>query len=209
MKKFPSSTCSDCFFYEQIIRKGKRISVRQYFQANIRNGIIYVSCQTETKRTDMKKTGQGSLNMRIIFRCMMEDGYYPTYEKTHILFNIDDNVAVLEYEEDILSVRIFFSIDEDEYDLFLEASNASMLESFIVKPAIMDNMKNIMFSCEMMCGTLREFRKFFPRGIQYLKEAISVHKNQMKRLILAEKVSSATISAAEDIYPNKGTKIVS
>ena len=157
----------------------------------------------------MKKTGQGSLNMRVIFRCMMEEGYYPTYENTHILFNIDDNVAVLEYEEDILSVRIFFSIDEDEYDLFLEASNAAMLESFIVKPAIMDNMKNIMFSCEMMCGTLREFRKFFPRGIQYLKEAISVHKNQMKRLILAEKVSSATISAAEDIYPNKGTKIVS
>ena len=157
----------------------------------------------------MKKTGQGSLNMRVIFRCMMEEGYYPTYENTHILFNIDDNVAVLEYEEDILSVRIFFSIDEDEYDLFLEASNAAMLESFIVKPAIMDNMKNIMFSCEMMCGTLREFRKFLPRGIRYLKDAISVHKLQMKRLILAEKVSSATISAAEDIYLNKGTKIVS
>lgn len=158
----------------------------------------------------MKKTGQSSLDMRAIFRCMMEDGYYPTYENSHILFNIDDNVAVLEYEGDILSIRIFFSIEEDSYDLFLEASNAAMLESFIVKPAIMDNMKNIMFSCEMMCGTLREFRKFFPRGIQYLKDAISVHKLQMKRLILTEKVSSATISAAEDAYPfNKGSKIVS
>ena len=158
----------------------------------------------------MKKAVQSSLNMRVIFRCMMEEGYYPTYEKTHILFNIDDNVAVLEYEEDILSIRMFFSIEEDEYDLFLEASNAAMLESFIVKPAIMDNMKNIMFSCEMMCGTLREFRKFLPRGIQYLKEAISVHKLQMKRLILAEKVSSATISAAEETYSfKKGTKIVS
>lgn len=158
----------------------------------------------------MKKTGHGSLNMRVIFRTMMESGYYPTYEKEHILFNIDDNVAVLEYEENILSVRVFFSIDEDEYDMFLEASNAAMLESFIVKPVLLDNMKNIMFSCEMMCGTLREFKKFFSRGIQYLKEAIDMHKLQMKRLILAEKVSSATISAAEDIYSSgKGSKIVS
>ena len=58
----------------------------------------------------MKKTGHSSLKMRVIFRCMMEEGYYPSYEKTHILFNVEDNVAVLEYEEDILSIRIFFSI---------------------------------------------------------------------------------------------------
>ena len=95
----------------------------------------------------MAKTGHSSLNMTVIFRCMMEDGYYPTYEKTHILFNIDDNVAVLEFEEEILRNRIFFSIEEDEYDLFLEAANAAMLESSIVKPVIMDDMKNIMFSC--------------------------------------------------------------
>ena len=158
----------------------------------------------------MKKTGHGSLNMRVIFRCMMEDGYYPTFEKTHILFNIDDNVAVVEYEDGILSIRIFFSIDEDAYDLFLEASNAAMLETFIVKPAVMDNMKNIMFSCEMMCGSLREFRKFFPQGIRYLKDAIAVHKSQMKRLIQAEKISSATISASEETYSfKKGSKIVS
>ena len=158
----------------------------------------------------MKKTGQSSLNMRVIFRCMMEDGYYPTFENNHILFNIEDNTAVLEYEEDILSIRIFFSIEEDEYDLFLEASNAAMLESFIVKPVIMDNMKNIMFSCEMMCGTLREFRRFLPRGIQYLKDAIITHKIQMKQLILAEKISSAAISAAEEKHSfKKGCKIVS
>ena len=141
---------------------------------------------------------------------MMEDGYYPTFENNHILFNIEDNTAVLEYEEDILSIRIFFSIEEDEYDLFLEASNAAMLESFIVKPVIMDNMKNIMFSCEMICGTLREFRKLLPRGIRYLKEAIAVHKSQMKSLIQAEKISSATISASEETYSfKKGNKIVS
>ena len=175
-----------------------------------KNGIKYVCTSGQIKRTYMKKTGHSSLNMRVIFRCMMEDGYYPTYENTHILFNIEDNVAVLEYKEDILSIRIFFSIEEDEYDLFLEASNAAMLESFIVKPVIMDNMKNIMFSCEMMCGTLREFRNFFPRGIQYLKDAIAVHKIQMKRLILSEKISSATITATEDKYSfKKGSKIVS
>lgn len=158
----------------------------------------------------MKKTGHCSLNMRVIFRCMMEEGYYPSYEKTHILFNVEDNVAVLEYEEDILSLRIFFSIDEDAYDLFLEASNAAMFESYIVKPVIMDNMENIMFSCEMICGTLREFRKLLPRGIRYLKEAIAVHKSQMKRLIQAEKISSVTISASEETYPlKKGSKIVS
>ena len=93
--------------------------------------------------------------MRVIFRCMMEEGYYPSYENTHILFNVEDNVAVLEYEEDILSIRIFFSIDEDAYDLFLEASNAAMFESYIVKPVIMDNMENIMFSCEILCDTAK------------------------------------------------------
>lgn len=152
-----------------------------------------------------------SLNMRSIFRCMMEGGYYPTYEKTHILFDIEDNVAVVEYEEGILSVRLFFTIDEDAYDIFLEASNAAMMETFIVKPAILDNMKNIMFSFEMMCDNVREFRKFFPRAIEYLTEALAVHKAEMKRLILAENVSSATISAAEDtfIVSSKGLKPLS
>ena len=150
------------------------------------------------------------LDMRSIFRCMMEEGYYPTYEKTHILFNIDDNTAVVEYEEGVLSIRLFFSIEEEAYDLFLEASNATMTETFLVKPAILDDMKNIMFSCEMICGTLREFRKLLPRGTRYLKEAIAVHKSQMKRLIQAEKISSATISASEETYPcKKGSKIVS
>ena len=164
----------------------------------------YMGQENESRKTN------NSLNMRSIFRCMMEGGYYPEYEDTHILFGIDDNMAVVEYEEGILSIRIFFSIDEDEYDLFLEASNAAMLETFIVKPAIMDNMKNIMFSCEMICSNVREFRKFFPRGIHYLQEAIRMHKIEMKKLILAEKLSSATISATEDTYVfKKDSKILS
>ena len=149
--------------------------------------------------------------MRSIFRCMMEDGYYPTYEKRHILFEIGDNTAVLEYEEGILAVRIFFSIDEEAYDLFLEASNATMMDTFMVKPAILDDMKNIMFSCEIPCDTAKEFRKFLPRCIERLTEALMMHKAEMKRLLIAENVSSATISAAEDTYmmSSKGIKPLS
>ena len=152
-----------------------------------------------------------SLDMRSIFRCMMEEGYYPEYEKTHILFGMDSDTAVVEYEEGILSIRVFFSIEEDAYDLFLEASNAVMAESLMVKTAILDDMKNIMFSCETLCTTVSEFRKFFPIAIARLKEAIMLHKAEMKRLILAEKVSSATISAAEDTFisSSKGAKPLS
>lgn len=152
-----------------------------------------------------------NLDMRSIFRCMMEDGYHPTYEKTHILFETGDNTAVLEYEEGVLAIRIFFSIDEEAYDLFLEASNATMMDTFMVKPAILDDMKNIMFSCEIPCDTAKEFRKFFPRCVERLTEALMMHKAEMKRLILAENVSSATISAAEDTYimATKGLKPLS
>ena len=127
---------------------------------------------------------------------MMEDGYYPTFEKTHILFDLADNTAVVEYEEGVLSVRIFFSIDEEAYDLFLEASNAVMMDTF---------------SCEILCDTVKEFRKFFPVGVSRLVEAVMMHKSEMKRLILEEKVSSATISAAEDTYimSSKGVKPLS
>ena len=185
----------------EFIRKKQGIPIRHH---------ICFPKHTHIRQTDMKKTGHGSLNMRVIFRCMMEDGYYPTFEKTHILFNIDDNVAVVEYEEGILSIRIFFSIDEDDYDLFLEASNATMLKTFLVKPVVMDNMKNIMFSCEMMCSTIREFKKTFPRGIGYLKEAIVMHKSEMKKLILAHQISTATISANDDSYSfTKSPKLLS
>lgn len=141
-----------------------------------------------------------NLDMRRIFRCMMEEGLYPKYETTHITFNLDDNIAVVEYEEGILSIRVFFSIDEDTYDLFLEASNSTMTETFIVKPAILDDMKHIMFSCEIMCDNIRELRKFLPRGLDLIRKSLSMHKTEMKELILAENVSSAAISAAEDTF---------
>ena len=159
---------------------------------------------------NLQKMGS-KLNMRSIFRCMMEDGYYPTFEKTHILFSIDENTAVVEYEEGVISIRIFYSIQEEIYDYFLEVSNVTMAETFIVKPVILDDRKNIMFSFEMLCGTIREFRKYFPLGIERLTETIKKHKDEMKRLIVTKKVSPATISAAEDTFitSSKGLKPLS
>ena len=141
-----------------------------------------------------------NLDMRRIFRCMMEEGLYPKFETTHITFNLDDNLAVVEYDEGILSIRVYFSIDEDAYDLFLEASNSTMTKSFIVKPAILDDMNHIMFSCEIMCDNLRELRKHLPRGMELIRKSLLIHKAEMKDLILAENVSSAAISAAEDTF---------
>lgn len=165
------------------------------------------------KKNNKATSGRSTLNMRSIFRCMMEEGYYPTFEKTHIQFGIDDNIGVVEYEENILSIRLFFSIEEEVYDLFLEASNAAMMETYIVKPVILDDMKNIMFSCEIMCDTLREFRKFLPRGIERLNEALMMHKAEMKKLLLAEGVAGTAIPATDDIASmtgiSKSHKVVS
>jgi len=148
------------------------------------------------KRTPPQKAQ--SLTMRSIFRYMMEEGYYPVYEHTHIQFDIDDSTAVIEYDEGILSVRLFFSIDEDAYDLFIEASNMTMMQTYAIKPVVLDDMKNLMFSCEIMCDTLKEFRKFLPRTIERLTKALYVHKEEMRKLIIANEVASATIPANED-----------
>ena len=147
--------------------------------------------------------------MRNIFRCMMEDGHYPVFEQTHIQFGLDDNIAVVEYEEDILSIRLFFSVDEDAYDLFLEASNMTMLGTYSIKPAVLDDMKNIMFSCEIFCDNVRDFRRFFPRACDRLKEALAVHKKEMKKLILASEVANATLPARDESITGSGRKILS
>lgn len=138
------------------------------------------------------------LCMKSIFKCMMEDGYTPSFETTHIQFDIEDNIGVLEFDEDILSVHLFFSIDEESYELFLEASNLTMLETYAVKAVVMEDMKNIMFSCETMCDSISEFKKFLPRAIERLKEALSTHKSKMKRLILASELLAKTTPATGD-----------
>lgn len=154
----------------------------------------------------MKETGKGrhSLNMRSIFRCMMEDGYYPTFEATHIEFGLDENTAIVEYEDGILAVRMFFSIEEEGYDLFLEASNSTMMYSWSVKAVVLDDMKNLMFSCEIPCDTVKEFRKFFPRCTEMLRETLKSHKSEMRKLILADHVASTTIPATDDYSPMTG-----
>ena len=128
-----------------------------------------------------------SLTMRSIFNFLTKQGYHPTYESTYILFELDENSAVVEYEDGILSIRLFFTIDEEAYGLFLEASNAAMMESFIVKPTVLDDMKSIMVSCEMMCDTPGEFKKFFPRGVELLNESLYMHKEEIKKLIASGK----------------------
>lgn len=143
-----------------------------------------------------------ALTLRDIFRCMMEDGRGPIYEDSHILFDIDDNLAVVEYEGKILSVRLFFSIDTEACRLFIEASNSMMLTTDIVKAVILDDRTNIMFSCEMMCDTVKEFKKFFPRAVDYIKEAVIEHKREMKRLIISSDISSGNIAGADESAPH-------
>ena len=140
---------------------------------------------------------------------MMEEGYYPAFEHTHIQFGMDDNIGVVEYEEGILSVRLFFSIDEEAYDLFLEASNMTMLETFCVKPAVLDDMTNIMFSCEMFCDSVRDFRRFFPRACRRLKESLAAHKTEMKKLVLASEVANATLPAKDEAMTGSRRKVLS
>ncbi len=156
------------------------------------------------KKTD--KVHGRSLNMTSIFRCMMEEGYYPVYEKTHIVFGVDDNLAILEYEEGVLSVRIFFSIDQENYPLFLEAANETMLKAFSVKPAVLDDMQNLMFSCEILCDTVRELRKFLPRSIDLLRKALKQHKKEMKRLLLNEELATKKIPATDDFSSMAGNR---
>jgi hypothetical protein len=147
-----------------------------------------------------------SLNMKSIFKCMMEEGYYPVFEKNHIEFGLSDNTAVVEYEDGILSVRVFFSIEKEMYQMFLKAANATMLKAYVVKPVVLDDMKNLMFSCETMCDTVSEVRKFMPRSIDLLREALDQHKKEMKQLLLNEELASKTIPATDDFSSMAGNR---
>lgn len=140
----------------------------------------------ETMKEENKS--QASLDMRKIFAYMMENGYEPHYEDDYILFDIEDNTSVLEYDDGILSVRTFFTIEEDGYELLLEASNFAMLKSFMIRPVIMENMKSIMFSCETLCENMYEFKKFLPKLIEFSKAGLEIHKNEMRELIKASEM---------------------
>lgn len=152
-----------------------------------------------------KENSQKTLTKLSMFKAMMEGGYYPYYNKTHIMFSHDDNPVIVEQANGILCLRLFFSIEEEAYDLFLEASNQTMLDTYIVKPVLMDDMKTIMFSCETFCDNIREFRKLFPRCIHLIDESIAAHKKEMKKLVLAEEALSKTIPASDEWSSLAGT----
>lgn len=139
-----------------------------------------------------------SLLIRKIFTYMMENGYAPAYESGCILFDVNDNTSILEYENGILTLRTFFTIDEDGYDIFLEASNSAMVKSYMVKPVIMEDMKSIMFSCETFCSSLRDFKRFFPKMIEYSVKGLQVHKNEMRMLLDATDMLGQQMPAIDE-----------
>jgi hypothetical protein len=87
-----------------------------------------------------------SFATRKIFSYLMENGFNPKYEDGCIIFDIDETTSILEYDDGILTLGTFFTIEEDEYDMFLEASNLAMLKSTMMKAVIIEDMNSIMFS---------------------------------------------------------------
>lgn len=156
-----------------------------------------------------KMEKHGSLTGFDIFRYLMENGYYPSYEDDHILFELDGNMAVIEQDGDILSLRMFFSIEEKDYDNLLEASNSCMLKTYIVRPVLLDDMKNLMFSCEVMCSTYRDFKKMFPRMTGMINEALSIHKQEMKQILITEEIIKAAMPVTDDSVTGTVRKILS
>jgi hypothetical protein len=149
------------------------------------------------------------LNLTNIFRYMMEAGYNPSYEHTHIQFDLEGNLAVVECEDGIASVKIFFSIDQEQYGLFIEASNSTMLKTYIVKPAVLDDMQNIVFSFEFLCADIRDFKKHFPRSLDYLTDALSVHKAEMRRLVYANGLMTKKVPETDETVTGTVRKILS
>ena len=125
-----------------------------------------------------------------ICRCMMEEGYYPKFEKTQVIFNIGDDMAVLEYKHEVISMRVLFSIDEEYYNLFLEISNSITMSSPTVKAGITDNGRNLMFCCETLCDNRKSFRKHLPVMVASLSRTIEMHREEMRKQILAFSVFS-------------------
>lgn len=142
--------------------------------------------------------------MRKIFRYMMENGYYPTYGDNYILFDIDSNTSVLEYEDGVLTVRTFFSIDEECYDMFLEASNHTMIRSFMIKPAVVEDMQSIMFSCETLCMNMSDFKRFLPKMRDKIRQGVDIHKNEMRKLIKATEMMSRKKPVMDEMIVQTG-----
>jgi hypothetical protein len=146
-----------------------------------------------------------SLMMRNMFMYLMENGYKPVYEDGYIRVEVDGNMSVLEYEDRVLTLRTFFTIDEEGYEMFLEASNLAMFKSFMVKPVVMADMKSIMFSCETFCMTIGDFRRFFPMMTEFTAKGFEVHRSEMRSLIQATEMLSGKVPATDERVIETGT----
>lgn len=169
------------------------------FHKPVANILIFDAMKTDKS--------QKSDEMRKIFTYMMENGYNPTFEDNYILFEIDDNTSVLELDEGILSIRTFFTIDEDGYDLFLEASNLAMIRSLVIRPVIMEDMKSIMFSCETICDSFNDFKRFLPKLIEFSKRGLEIHRHEMKQLVEATELLDKTKPAMEELNFEAGKSV--
>lgn len=157
-------------------------------------------------KTPMKAQG---LSMHAIFKYMMEEGYNPDFEYSHIQFNLDGNIAVVDADEGFVSLRMFFSIDKEEYDMFLEASNLTMIKTYAIKPAIMEDKENIVFSNEFFCENLRDLSRFFPRAIETMKDALETHKIEMRKIVMTKNALSKAIPATDESVTGIVKKIFS
>jgi hypothetical protein len=48
-----------------------------------------------------------------------------------------------------------------------------------------EDRKSIIFSCETMCDNKKSLRKFLPAMISNLKDAMNLHREEMRKQILA------------------------
>ena len=140
-----------------------------------------------------------SLATRKIFSYLMENGFNPKFEDGCIIFDIDETTSILEYDDGILTLRTFFTIEEEEFDMFLEASNLAMLKSTMMKAVIIEDMNSIMFSCETYCDNVSDFKRYFPKMLESSRKGIKIHKTQMKELIRASELASRKMPATDEL----------
>lgn len=149
------------------------------------------------------------LSLTNVFKYMMESGYNPSYEYSHIQFDLEENIAVVECENGFASVRIFYSIEKEESDMFIQASNQTMINTYSVKPVVLEDRENIVFSCEFFCNNIRDFRRFFPRALDCLRDVLSTHKAEMKKIFLSATRETKPIPDTEEFISGIGRKLLS
>ena len=152
---------------------------------------------------------RNGLNMTGIFKFMMEAGYNPSFEITHIEFECDGNTAVVECEDGFVSIRIFFSIEADEYDLFVEAAHLMMAKTYSIKSVVLEDRENLVFCCEYFCDNIRDFKNFLPRAVECLVDGLNVHKSEMRKLLAARTNDIKAIPDTDEIVTGISRKILS